>query len=218
MKNLSNVRILMWVFALAPLALTAALYNRLPEMIPMHWSVSGYVRHDPRVNIWWLAGISPILAVVAMVLPKIDPRKANYEKFREYHDGFWLFIMLFMLGIVGIVLSESLNPGMLRIEFVVTLAVGFMFAVVGNIMPKLKNNFFMGIRTPWTLSSPEVWHKTHRLGGAIWFFGGLAIIASSFFLSDAAMFIALLAIVAVISIIPAVMSYVWYRKLTGGDE
>ena len=97
MTKPSTLRVLIWIFALAPAVVTAALYNSLPEMIPMHWGPGGSVRHDPRVNIWWLTALSPALAVLAMVLPKLDPRGGNYKKFSNTYDGFWLFIMLFMI-------------------------------------------------------------------------------------------------------------------------
>ncbi|MCL2580291.1 MAG: SdpI family protein [Oscillospiraceae bacterium] len=210
--NLSKTRVLIWVFALAPLVITSALYNSLPDLIPMHWGIGGRVRYDPKMNIWWLAAMPAALAALFTVLPKIDPRKQNYQKFRGAYDGLCLFIVLFTLGIVGVVLSESLNPGYLRIEFVVTAACGVLFSFLGNILPKVKSNFFVGIRTPWTLSSPEVWHRTHRLAGYLWFYGGLALLAASFFLRAGTLFATMLTIVALIILIPVVMSYVWYRK------
>jgi len=217
MKKLSKTGVAIWVFALAPLAIVAALYSRLPDTIPMHWGLGGEIRHDHRANIWWLAGMSPVIAGLFMVLPKIDPRKRNYEKFRGFYDAFCLLMMIFLLGVVGIILSESFNPGRIRVEVVAVALCGLLFVFLGNMMPKIKSTFFIGIRTPWTLSNNEVWNKTHRLGGFLWFFGGLLIIALSFFLGGIALFAALFAIIAIMVLVPMAMSYVWYRKLPEGD-
>ena len=217
MKKPSKTQVLIWVFAVAPLAVVAALYNRLPETIPMHWNLEGEARHDPRVNIWWLAALPSLIAGLFMILPKIDPRKRNYEKFRGFYDAFCLFMMIFLLVVVGMILSESFNPGRIHVGFVAVALCGLLFAFIGNMMPKMKSNFFMGIRTPWTLSSNEVWNRTHRLGGLLWFFGGLLIIALGFFLDYIVLFVIFSAIVAVIVIVPVVMSYVWYRKLPESD-
>ena len=212
MKKLSKTRVLTWILALAPLAIVAALFSRLPDMIPMHWGLRG-VRYDPKANIWWLAGMSPVLAGLLLVLPKVDPRKQNYEKFRGFYDALCLCIMILMLGVLGLVLSESFNPGRLRVEFVAVALLGLLFVFLGNMMPKIKSTFFVGIRTPWTLSNNEVWNKTHRLGGFLWFFGGLLIFVLGFFLNGVALFAALSAIIAAMVLVPVVMSYVWYRKL-----
>ena len=217
MKRNNMLRVLIWVLALTGPILVAILYRRLPDMIPMNWGLGGTVRYDPKINIWWIAGMSPAIAALFMIIPKIDPRKKNYEKFRGFYDGFCLFMMIFMLGIVGIILSESFYPGRLQIDFVVTAACGLLFVFLGNMMPKVKSNFFVGIRTPWTLSNTEVWNKTHRLGGFLWFFGGLLVLGMSFFLRDLMLFIALMAIVAVMTLIPVVMSYIWFQRLPAAD-
>ena len=213
MKKVSKTRIAMWIFAVAPLILVVFMYNRLPDQIPTNWGFSGEVSYGSKTTLWWLSGASPILAVMFMFLPKIDPRKKNYDKFRGLYDGFALFMMMFMLGLVALIISESLNPGRFSVEFVITAACGLLFVFLGNMLPKVKSNFFVGIKTPWALSNTEVWNKTHRLAGYLFFFGGLLTIAISFFLREYALFIALMVIIAVMVIIPTVMSYVWFRQL-----
>jgi len=213
MKKMSKTRIVMWIFAIAPLILVAFMYNRLPDQIPTNWGFNGEISYGSKTTLWWLSGMSPILAVMFMFLPRIDPRKKNYEKFRGLYDGFALFMMVFMLGFVALIISESLNPGKISVELVIVAACGLLFVFIGNMMPKVKSNFFVGIKTPWALSNTEVWNKTHRLGGYLFFFGGLLTIVMAFFLREYALFITLMVIVAVMVIVPAVMSYVWYKKL-----
>lgn len=86
---------------------------------------------------------------------------------------------------------------------------------MGNYMPKFKPNYFLGLRTPWTLSSERVWHSTHRLAGALWFWGGLGFMAASFLLPPTALFAALLALVVVLAGVPCLYSYLAYRAEEG---
>ena len=213
MNKVSKIRIVMWIFAIAPLMLVAVMYNRLPAQVPTNWGFNGEISYGSKSTLWWLAGMSPALAALFMLLPKIDPRKKNYEIFREIYDGFTLFMALFMLGLVALVISESLNPGRLSVELVIVVACGLLFAFIGNMMPKVKSNFFVGVKTPWALSNTEVWNKTHRLAGYLFFFGGLLTVLIAFFLREHALFITLMVIVAIISIVPVVMSYIWFKKL-----
>jgi len=213
MKKISIIRICIWLLALAPIILVAVLYSRLPETIPMNWGLSGEPSRGHKAHIWWLAGLSPAIAGLFMLLPKIDPRGKNYEKFRGFYDAFALFMMLFLLGIVGMILSESFNPGRIQVHFVVIAFLGILFIFLGNMLPKFKSNFFAGIKTPWTLSNNEVWNKTHRLAGFLFFFGGVLITVLNFFISGTLMFVILLGILAVMVLVPIIMSYKWYQKL-----
>lgn len=218
MKKVSKTRIIMWIFAIAPLILVAIMNNRLPDQVPLNWGLNGEISYGSKTNLWWLSGMSPVLAVMFMILPKIDPRKKNYNNFRGIYDGFALFMMIFMLGLVALIISESLNPGKFSVEFVIVAACGLLFVFIGNMMPKVKSNFFVGIRTPWALSSTEVWNKTNRLGGYLFFFGGLLTVLIAFFLRKYALFIALMLIVAGMVIVPTVMSYIWFKKLKNTSD
>ncbi|HZK61621.1 MAG TPA: SdpI family protein, partial [Anaerovoracaceae bacterium] len=130
-----------------------------------------------------------------------------------YYEEFQIFLMLFFIAITSVIVSESLNPGRINVEMVIVLLVGVLFAIIGNMMPKFKNNFFIGIRTPWTLANEEVWNRTHRLGGIMWFFGGLVIIAAAILLSSGALFTVVAGVTLTISIVPIFMSYFWFREI-----
>jgi uncharacterized membrane protein len=87
---------------------------------------------------------------------------------------------------------------------------------LGNILPKVRDNYFVGIKTPWTLSDSEVWRKTHRLGGYAFFFGGLLIALSSFLANTKILFILIMAVACFVSLVPNAMSYVWWRQKNRG--
>lgn len=209
--------LLIWVLALLPVAATALLYGILPARIPTHWNLDGSVTYSGKLEIWLIAGLSPVMALLLLLLPKIDPRRKNYLRFQRYYDGFIVVLMFFLLLMTGVILSESIRPGHISVGRAVTVAVGILFVFLGNLLPKVKNNFFMGFRTPWTLSDPDVWNRTNRLGGRLFFWFGLVIAAGGLFLPETANFAVLMAGVVVISALPAVMSLVWYRR-RGRDQ
>ena len=165
MKN-RKLRILTYLLALAGILLTAALYPILPEQIPTNWNMDGTVTYGSRYTIFITAGMGLLFAVLFDILPKIDPRRKNYEKFGRFYDLFCVLMEIFMLMVNGVIITETLHPGTLSVPMFILLSVGILFVVIGNFMPKFKSNFYMGIKTPWTLSSDEVWRKTHAVTSA----------------------------------------------------
>lgn len=204
--------IVLVVLALLPLAVVAALYSHLPDQVPLRWGLDGVVSYSGKATLWIFAGLSPLLAFLFRVLPKIDPRKANYQKFGGFYDAFCLVMLLFLLLMLGITLSETLKPGRISVWRVVNCTIGLLFAFLGNYMPKLKSNFFMGIKTPWTLSDPDVWNRTHRLSGQLFFWLGLLLIVSGLLLSEKIAFTLMLIGVLAVVILPMALSYLWYRN------
>lgn len=212
MKLKKSTRIAIAVLALLPLAMTAALYARLPETIPMHWDLNNNVRYDPKASIWGMAALSPLMAVLFIFMPKIDPRRRNYEKFGGVYQGFIVVMLAFLAVMNGVILSEALHPGRIPISKLVPVLIGLLFIYIGNIMPKIKSNFGMGFRTPWALSDPDVWNRTNRLGGFLFFFGGIAMVTGGLLLPSRWMFALTMALVFAMTLPPYIMGYVWYRK------
>lgn len=212
MKN-RRLQVLFWVLALLPALAAAVLYRFLPEQIPMHWSLGGEVEYSGKGEFLIMTLLSPALAALLFFLPRIDPRKRNYVKFQSYYDGFCIFMMLFLLVVDAIVVSESFFPGRISVGRVITVLVAILFLFLGNIMPKIKPNFYMGFKTPWTLSNSDVWMRTHRLGGLLFFVSGLVMLPLCFVLGESAMFITLMVLIGVSAILPIVMSLIWYLKL-----
>ena len=201
---------------LLPLALVAVLYARLPDQVPMHWGIDGTVnRYGSKNELWLLAALGPVFALLFQFLPRLDPKKRSYEKFQRYYEAFALVIEAFLTAMMGLALLEILRPGTVSMGRVVCVLVGVLFLFVGNMMGKVKPNFFMGIRTPWTLSDPDVWNRTHRLGGGLFFLAGLVTMLSALLLPEAVTFWVVMAGVAAAALIPAVMSYLWYRRRRG---
>lgn len=212
MKLKKSALILIAILALAPLVLVSVVYARLPDTVPMQWGFNGSVRYDPKINLWMMTALSPLMAALFLVIPKIDPKRRNYQKFGTAYQGFIIVLLLFLFILDGIVVSESFYPGRISVYTVVMVGVGLLFVFLGNMMPKVKSNFYVGARTPWTLSDPDVWFKTNRLCGYLFFFSGLLLCLCPFILPESASFVIILGAAGITVIVPSVMSYIWYQQ------
>lgn len=204
--------ILVALSAVAAPVLVAAVYTKLPAQVPTHWNLDGTVTYSGKNALWFLSLLPALFALLMYAVPKIDPKRKNYQKFEGVYEGFIIVLMLFLDVLVAATVVESFYPGKLSIPGVICTMLGLLFVFIGNVMPKFKQNFFMGIKTPWTLSDSQVWNKTHRVAGFIWFFGGILCIISAFFLKDVALFVVFMTLVLLMVFIPFIMSYVWYQK------
>lgn len=212
MKKIGKAQIAVWVLALLPLVLVAAVYRRLPAEIPMHWGLNGAVEYGAKWKLWVVVGMSPLMAVLFYFQPRFDPKRKNYDKFSASYLGFQFVMMLFMLMLTGICVAEALRPGTVNVAMAVCLFVSLMMVYLGNVMPKFRMNWFCGIKTPWTLSSETVWTRTHRLAGRLFFAAGLIGAAGAFVPNDVARFAILFVPTTIAALVPTVCSYLWYRK------
>lgn len=196
---------------LLTLAITVLSYPALPEMIPSHWNMAGEVDgYLPKI---WGVLIIPLLMVpltaLFFLLPRIDPLKENYQKFRSYYDGFILvFLVFFLLVQVQIILwglGYHISPNLL-----IPPLTGALFIYIGFLVEHAEQNWFVGIRTPWTLSSERVWKKTHALGGTLFKVAGVIAIAGVFF-GDYAFWFILVPVLAV-AVFTVAYSYYEYQK------
>jgi len=143
-------------------------YPQMPDMVASHWNINGEV--DDYMPKGWGTFLMPIVSIfmllLFMVIPRIDPLKANIEKFRKYFDGFIILIVLFLFYIYILSISWSIG---LRFDMgrLMTPAMGLLFYYCGILIENAKRNWFIGIRTPWTLSSDSVWEKTHKIGAKL---------------------------------------------------
>src|SRR6267378_1495016 len=167
---------------------SAVVYPRLPERIPTHWELSAHPSGTvPTPNggssRLWGAWALPVFLLgmwaLVIILPKIDPRGSNYAKFGGTFEGIIVSIMLFMLGMHIIILGAALGYPV-AMDRVFPVGLGVLFIVIGNLLPRARPNWFVGIRTPWTLSSDRVWEKTHRFGGHVFVAGGVIITITAF--------------------------------------
>lgn len=197
--------------ALIPFAYLIYIWNRLPEKVPMHWNGAGEIdrygdKKELLVMLFMLVGITYF---VFLIIPSIDP-KQKLQNMGNKLNNLRMILTLFMSGLAVFILysvqQKTSNP-----SFVLAI-IGLLFAFLGNYFKTIKPNYFIGIRTPWTLENEEVWKKTHLMGGKLWFVGGL-LMALTFVLPNKIQFYTFIGIVTVISIVPIVYSYLEFKKI-----
>ena len=205
------------------LALAAALgfgiwaLPSLPDQVASHWGLSGepdgWSSKETLVYLLPLFGVG--IALLLAVVPRIDPRRANFE----LHGGtYWTVANAAMVVIAGIhVALIAFNLGWpVRINQVAGIAVGGLFILIGNLMTRMRPNWFMGIRTPWTLSSDTVWRKTHRVGGYAFVVAGLLLVVMGF--AQPAWFAGVLIAGAFgAALVPVIYSYFVWRAEQEGE-
>jgi len=161
---------------------SAIAYPRLPEIIPTHWKMDG--QPDDWSSRAFGALITPVILLFvwgfARVLPAIDPRGANYAKFGGAFEAIFDSLMLFLLGMHIVLLRAGLGYPV-QIQRIAPFGIGVLLIVIGNLLPRCRPNWFVGIRTPWTLSSDRVWEKTHRIGGRLFVAAGFLIAVAALF-------------------------------------
>jgi uncharacterized membrane protein len=185
-------------------------YDRLPLRVPIHWGIDG------RANGWGSRSVGAYLLPVVLLaltlllrfLPSIDPRRASYAKFQRTYDGVVAAFATVMLGVHVTVIGAAIGWPV-SVSRVITVLIGSLFVVLGNALPRARPNWFFGIRTPWTLASDRVWERTHRLGGITFVAAGL-ITLGTVWLPPRTGAVAMLTAIAAASLVPIVLSYVWW--------
>jgi uncharacterized membrane protein len=169
------------LLVLAAVGASAAVYHTLPETIVIHWDLQGNPNGWSSRVVGAFAMPLVMVGVYAMMrfLPLVDPRRENYEKFQGTYEGLILTIMVFLLAIHIIVLRSAMGHPV-AMQKVMPLSMGMLFIAIGNLLPRARSNFFVGIRTPWTLSSEKSWERTHRAGGYVFVLIGIMMAASVF--------------------------------------
>lgn len=205
--------VLMWVISLLPFALVALAWPYLPERVPTHWGLNGQVDGwSSPATLWLLCAISPLLSLGMQFLPRLDPKKENYEKFQSRYDFFGPLIPVILLVCIAITLSESLWPGRINVGRTIGLMLGVLFLIIGNLMGKVKTNWFLGFRTPWALSDPDVWTKTQRMGGWVLFLSGLSAVILSLLAPMKVFFTVFLGILFGGILLTYFMSWKWFKE------
>lgn len=216
MKNiLKSIKKDWLILAIVVLTFVLSLYfyPSLPDRVPSHWNAKGQI-DGYSGKFFGGFGIPLInlgLYFLFIILPYLDPKKANYAKFPSAYKAIRYTVHIFFACLQGVILMVSLGHPV-NVGMFAYLGASLLFVMIGNVMGKFKHNYFVGIKTPWTLSNEEVWVKTHRMAGPLWVVGGIlsAIFA---IIGDGIMIIPFIIIVSVIAIVPIIYSYIIFSKL-----
>jgi uncharacterized membrane protein len=191
------------------------LWNRLPEQMASHWNINDQVDgYMPRFwGVFMLPLISLGMFLLFLVIPSIDPLKANIAQFREAFNLFITLITGFMLYLYALTLLWSLGYTTFGMSRAMLPALGLLFIFIGTMLRKAKRNFFIGIRTPWTLSSDKVWDETHRLGAILFMISGVLAFIGAFFGGTTAFWLFFAPLMGS-AIFLVIYSYILYKQET----
>jgi len=209
--------ILTLVMIAAAVALSLAVYGRLPEQVASHWDINDQVNGTmPR---FWGAFLMPLIALgmlgLFLLIPVIDPMRANIATFRRPFNVFIALIVAFLLYLHVLTTLWNLGLDTFRMSSTLLPAMGLLFVFIGVMLRQAKRNFSIGIRTPWTLASDRVWDRTHRLGAVLFVAAGILVILGAFFPGAVAYWFVFGPVIAA-SLISVVYSYIlWREEQTG---
>lgn len=196
----------------ASFAVAAALYSRLPDPVPTHWDFAGNA--DGFTPKPWGAFMLPLIQLgvwaLLAVVPLISPRRYSIAPFAGVYGKLVVAVNVFETAAGFVTLMAAAGMPIVSMPRFFSVAIGLLLVVVGNYLGKMTPNFWSGIRTPWTLASPEVWRRTHRLAGWLFVGCGLIVIASGLIHPSV---VVLLGASAVVVIVPIAFSYYIYRRL-----
>ena len=195
------------IIILLPIVAGVVLWNQLPEQVPIHWNANGEI-DGWGSKIFFVFGMPAIMLAFQWLCTLgtgADPKKAN-------HPEKILQLVLWIIPVLNTVLSVITYGAALgqqvRIEVVMPVLLGLLLAIVGNYLPKCKQNYTIGIKIPWTLNSEENWNKTHRFAGWLWTVCGIVIMLTGF----VGGFWIFFGVVLVMVVSPCIYSYMLHRK------
>ena len=198
---------------LLPFIYLVYLWNDLPSKVPMHWDLKGDIdRYGGKSELIIIPFLLPLLVyIIFLVVPKIDP-KNKLNKMGNKLQILKFLMTTFMSILALFIIYSAKNQSITNPNYIV-LIIGLLYLILGNYFKTIKANYFIGIRTPWTLENETVWKETHKLGGKLWFIGGLILILSSLLLEKQTNFTLFIIVTAIISIIPVVYSYLKFQNV-----
>lgn len=176
-----RTNVLCLIFIAITIAVAAYLYPTLPEQIPTHWNLEGEV--DDYTPKPWGVLMMPLMAIFVFIImkliPVISPKGFRTDQFRGVMNIFTVTLVGFM-SVVALLVLLSASGRNVHMNEMIFAGIGLLFIVLGNYLGKVRKNFFIGIRTPWTLASDEVWSRTHRLGGWVFVLIGFFMFLNAF--------------------------------------
>jgi len=198
---------------LLPFIYLAYIWNELPEKVPMHWNVKGEIdRFGEKTELLLIPILLPLLIyIIFLIVPKIDP-KNKISKMGKKYQHIKILLTTFMSILALFIIYSAKNQSFANPNYIVLL-IGILYIIFGNYFKTIKANYFIGIRTPWTLEDETVWKETHKLGGKMWFIGGIIVVTSSLILDKQPNFILFMIITGIITVIPIAYSYFKFKNL-----
>lgn len=202
---------------LLPFLYLALIWKQLPQQVPVHFNSAGEVdRYGDRTELLLIPFLLPVLTyVIFLMVPYLDPKGKIQKMGNKYHS--LKFFLIAIMSLLALYILYSAKNGSLANGNLLFLLFGLLYLVLGHYFKTIEPNYFIGIRTPWTLESESVWKKTHRSAGKLWLVGGLLVIGSSLVLDAPWHLWAFLAITLVLALVPMVQSFLLHKQEKESD-
>ncbi len=202
-----------WLLIAVAAVVSYYFYQNFPARVPTHWNFRGEVDgySSSAFGAFFMPVIMAAMYVFFLILPYLDPRRERYSEFAPVYHLVKNLILVFMFILFILTGLAGLGYGV-DISFYVPVMIGALFIALGLLMGKVKMNWFMGIRTPWTMSSEAVWIKTHRAAPFTMTVSGLMIAATVFTPSPVAKLTLFILAIAAVAVCLPVYSYILFRK------
>jgi uncharacterized membrane protein len=211
------IRVAITLVLILTAVMTLVVYPMMPDVVPSHWNAAGDL-NGTLPKFWGLILIPVLMCFfcgLLVVLPRVDPLRENYKNFQASYDGFILvfaaFFFFVQLEIILWGLGIRISPNL-----IMPVMIGILFIYIGFLLEHAEPNWFVGIRTPWTMSSVSVWKKTHLMGAKLFKLAGVASMAGV--LAGPYAYLFILVPVIAVAISTVVYSYVEFRKETAAGE
>lgn len=201
---------------MAAVIATLMVYPAMPASIPVHWGGDGQPDgYGPRAILWLLGPGTMLFGLgLGLCLPWLSPQRYAVETFKATYSYFML-VLVCMFGLIYAAILHAITSGDADIVATIHLCVFVLLILLGNSMGKVRRNFFIGIRTPWTLASERVWYATHRISARLMVASGLAGVAAVYFRAPAGI---MMVIATAWALIAVLYSLVYYKRLEGAGQ
>lgn len=208
--------ILTSIIIILPILIGLLLWNELPDKVPTHWNAEGVIDgwSSKAFAVFGLPLFLLVVHWVCMLASSTDPKRHNYAD-KIWGIVFWICPIISVLG--GVLIYGTALGMEFKVDKIILILLGLMFIIIGNYLPKCKQNYTMGIKIPWTLNDEENWNYTHRLGGKVWVVTGFVIMLC-LFLPAQVMFVVMLIALFVAVALPVIYSYLFYKKKIKREE
>jgi uncharacterized membrane protein len=198
---------------LLPFLYLAYIWTGLPGRVPTHWNIDGHIDGwGSRSTLIIIPFLLPLLTyIIFSVTPLLDTKKKLAGMGNKFYR--LKFAVVLLMSVLALFILYSTKNQSFFSPNLMLMLIGLLFAILGNYFPSVRPNYFIGVRTPWTLENETVWKKTHQLAGRLWLPAGLIIVVLTFIIPDAKlMHIIFFTITAIIAIIPIAYSYTIFKK------
>ncbi len=210
-KNVNEI--VLWLFITLPYLYVATIWKALPQKVPTHFNINGIANDwsDKSFLLFIPCGLGLFMYLLMIAIPSLDPK----NKLSQMENKFNAIknILVIFISILSIYLLYIIKEGSIKNPNLIITLLGALFVVLGNYIQTIRPNYFIGIRTPWTLENDIVWKKTHRFGGRLWMIGGLIISLISLSLNNSNMCtIVMIVLIVVLAFIPVIYSYKVFKQ------